>query len=66
MKKLHEILFPIKFQYNLLVFDNVWVNIKASLLGILANSNDICLYDLECLEKSSKHIVVSKPLSLNI
>ena len=28
------------------------VNIKASLLGILANSNDICLYDLECLEKS--------------
>ena len=42
------------------------VNIKASLLGILANSNDICLYDLECLEKSSKHIVVSKPLSLNL
>ena len=39
---------------------------KASLLGILASIRLIWRYDLECLGQSSKHIIVSKPLSLNL
>ena len=39
---------------------------KASRDGIFDRINDICLYDLECWEQSSKHIQQSNPLSLNL
>jgi hypothetical protein len=38
----------------------------ASREGILFCNKEICLYERLCLDKSSKHIKLSKPLSLNL
>ena len=39
---------------------------NTSLLNILTNIRLIWRYNLKCLEQSSKHMILSKPLSLNL
>ena len=64
-----EVIDPL-FKHELLSNKEEWI-LKmsagyASLAGNLDCSREICLNDFACLDKSSKHIILSNPLSLNL